>query len=146
MPTAKCAICNKTAYPLESYNAIEKTYHKDCFKCEVCRLKLNLSNYKGLEGRIYCGLHVPKAKATQVVDTVAMKSATNAPKRVAENLGTVQKGTGGKPQIQTFGASESTGAPAEGEAAEAPAENTEAPAEPVEGEGEAPAEPQPDAE
>ena len=33
MSSAKCAICNKTAYPLESLKAIEKTYHKICFKC-----------------------------------------------------------------------------------------------------------------
>jgi cysteine/glycine-rich protein len=32
---SKCDICAKTAYPLESVNAIEKTYHKTCFKCTV---------------------------------------------------------------------------------------------------------------
>ena len=42
---------------------------------EICKLTLTLSNYKGLEGKVYCGLHVPKVKATQVVDSVAMKHA-----------------------------------------------------------------------
>ncbi|KAH3761494.1 transcription factor lim1 [Pelomyxa schiedti] len=123
MPSAKCAICSKTAYPLESFNAIEKTYHKDCFKCETCKLKLNLTNFKGLDGKIYCALHVPKAKATQVTDSVAIKNATNAPRRTAESLGTVQKGTGGKPQIQTFGAVE--GGTGEGAPADAPADGSE---------------------
>ncbi len=28
-----CVICNKTAYPLEALKALDKTYHKLCFKC-----------------------------------------------------------------------------------------------------------------
>eukprot|EP01105_Mastigella_eilhardi_P007670 TRINITY_DN1925_c0_g1_i2.p1 TRINITY_DN1925_c0_g1~~TRINITY_DN1925_c0_g1_i2.p1 ORF type:complete len:191 (+),score=68.84 TRINITY_DN1925_c0_g1_i2:82-654(+) len=99
MPAAKCAICGKTAYPLESFNAIEKTYHKACFKCDVCKLTLNLTNYKGLEGKIFCKLHVPQAKATAVIDSVAMKHAQAAPHKGAEGLGTVQKGTGEKPNV-----------------------------------------------
>ena len=34
MPESKCDVCGKTAYPLESVNAIEKIYHKGCFKCK----------------------------------------------------------------------------------------------------------------
>jgi len=101
MPVAKCAICGKSAYPLESINAIEKVYHKSCFKCAVCHLQLTVTTFKGLEGQVYCTKHVPKAKATAVVDTVAMKQATNAPKRQAEGLGTAQKGTGEKPKVST---------------------------------------------
>jgi len=99
MPAAKCAICGKTAYPLESVTAVEKTYHKACFKCSVCRLQLNLTNFVGLEGKVYCKKHVPQQKATAVTDTVAMRHAENAPKRVAEGLGTVQKGTGERAHV-----------------------------------------------
>eukprot|EP00727_Mastigamoeba_balamuthi_P011680 m51a1_g7134 putative lim-type zinc finger-containing protein (151) ;mRNA; f:267496-268277 len=113
MPTAKCAICDKSAYPLESVTAIDKTYHKGCFKCEVCHLQLTLSNYKGLEGKIYCSKHVPKAHATAVTDSVAIRQATTVPKRTAEGLGNVQRGTGGKPSVTVFGA-EGGAAPAEG--------------------------------
>jgi len=101
MPVAKCAICGKSAYPLESINAIEKVYHKSCFKCAVCHLQLTVTTFKGLEGQVYCTKHVPKAKATAVVDTVAMKQATSAPKRQAEGLGIAQKGTGEKPKVST---------------------------------------------
>ena len=101
MPAAKCAICGKTAYPLESVTAIEKTYHKSCFKCCVCRLQLNLTNFVGEDGKVYCKKHAPVAKATAVTDTVAMRQAANAPKRVAEGLGTAQKGTGEKPRVGT---------------------------------------------
>jgi len=79
--SAKCEICGKTAYPLESVTALEKTYHKFCFKCCVCSSTLNLKNFKGFEGKIYCLTHTPKVKATSVTDTVAMKHALNTPKK-----------------------------------------------------------------
>ena len=101
---SKCAVCNKTAYPLESTKAGDKTYHKSCFKCSVCRCHLNVSSFRVSQGQIYCPLHVPAAKATTVSDDFATKRAMAAPKRTAEGLGTVQKGTGGKPTIATFGA------------------------------------------
>lgn len=88
----KCAICDKTAYPLESISAVDKVYHKACFKCDVCKKTLNISSYCGYEGKVYCQLHVPKALATSVTDAVAMRQARSAPKRTAEGLGTVQKG------------------------------------------------------
>lgn len=88
----KCAICDKTAYPLESISAVDKVYHKACFKCDVCKKTLNISTYCGYEGKIYCQLHVPKASATYVTDAVAMRQAKSAPKRTAEGLGTVLKG------------------------------------------------------
>jgi hypothetical protein len=81
MPNPKCEICGKTAYPLESLTALEKTYHKLCFKCSVCGTTLNLKNFKGFEGKIYCHTHTPKVKHTQVADSVAIKHATSTPKK-----------------------------------------------------------------
>jgi len=106
MSAAKCAVCSKTAYPLESVTALDKSYHKACFKCVVCKQSLSLKNFKGYDGKIYCFTHTPKPAATTVTDTVAMKNALNAPKKTAEGLGTVQKGSGGKPQVTAFGAEE----------------------------------------
>eukprot|EP01107_Rhizomastix_libera_P018152 TRINITY_DN90_c0_g1_i2.p1 TRINITY_DN90_c0_g1~~TRINITY_DN90_c0_g1_i2.p1 ORF type:complete len:181 (+),score=31.54 TRINITY_DN90_c0_g1_i2:23-544(+) len=100
---SKCAVCNKTAYPLESVTAVEKTFHKACFKCAVCRLQLTLSNFKGKDGMVYCSLHVPSAKATAVSDDFKTKQAMSVPKRQAEGLGNVQKGIGGKPTVAVFG-------------------------------------------
>eukprot|EP01112_Ceratiomyxa_fruticulosa_P001495 TRINITY_DN1165_c0_g1_i1.p2 TRINITY_DN1165_c0_g1~~TRINITY_DN1165_c0_g1_i1.p2 ORF type:complete len:169 (-),score=53.03 TRINITY_DN1165_c0_g1_i1:172-678(-) len=95
MSNPKCAVCNKTAYPLESVNALEKAYHKACFKCAVCGATLNLKNFKGYEGVIYCLTHTPKPTHTQVTDSIAVKQALSAPKKTAEGLGNVQKGSGG---------------------------------------------------
>jgi len=89
----QCAICNKTAYPLESVKALDKTYHKGCFKCDVCKMTLNLKNFKGLEGKIYCNTHTPVARSSASGDSVAVKTALNAPKKKAESIGVAQKGT-----------------------------------------------------
>ncbi|KYR02481.1 LIM-type zinc finger-containing protein [Tieghemostelium lacteum] len=95
----KCAVCAKTAYPLESIVALDKSYHKGCFKCSVCNVTLNVKNFKGLEGKIYCAVHTPKQTATAVTDSVAIKNALNAPKKSAEGLGNAQKGSGDKPNV-----------------------------------------------
>jgi len=81
MPNPSCAVCGKTAYPLESLTALEKSYHKFCFKCAICNTTLNLKNFKGFDGKIYCHTHTPKVKATAVADSVAIKHATNVPKK-----------------------------------------------------------------
>merc|ERR1711976_421252 len=99
MPNPKCANCGKTAYPLESVKALDKVYHKHCFKCEECKMTLNLKNFKGLEGKIYCNVHVPVSRSSTSADSVAVKTAVNAPKKKAEALGQVQKGTGDKANV-----------------------------------------------
>jgi hypothetical protein len=60
--------CGKTAYPLESLTALGAVFHKGCFKCAVCNMSLNLKNFKGFEGKIYCLVHTPNVKATAVAD------------------------------------------------------------------------------
>lgn len=92
MPNPKCESCGKTAYPLESVTALEKTFHKACFKCATCKTTLNLKNFKGYEGQIYCIPHTPTPKATAVADSVSVKAALNAPKKKAEGLSTAHRG------------------------------------------------------
>merc|ERR1712063_198314 len=88
--------CGKTAYPLESYSAADNTFHKLCFRCKECNVTLNVGTFKAFEGSVYCSKCVPKPSATAVADDFKVKNATNAPKRKAEGLGAVQKGTGDK--------------------------------------------------
>ena len=99
MSAAKCAICGKTAYPLESLTALEQTYHKICFKCDVCKMSLNIKNYKGVGGKVYCATHTPVDRSSTGSDSVQTKTALQAPKKVAEGLGTAQKGTGETPNV-----------------------------------------------
>ncbi|EGG18084.1 LIM-type zinc finger-containing protein [Cavenderia fasciculata] len=97
--SVKCGACQKTAYPLESIVANDKSYHKGCFKCAVCKMTLNVKNFKLSDGQLYCAVHTPKATATAVADSVAIKNALNAPKKSFEGLGTAQKGSGDRPNV-----------------------------------------------
>jgi hypothetical protein len=93
-----CAVCNKTAYPLESYSINisgvgEKTFHKTCFKCSFeengkgCSTTVNMKNYKAVDGKVYCVPHAPKPKGSVVTTTLAMQTALNAPKKGGGALG-----------------------------------------------------------
>ncbi|KAI5103139.1 LIM and SH3 domain protein 1, partial [Silurus meridionalis] len=44
-------------------------WHKGCFSCEVCKMTLNMKNYKGFEKKPYCSQHYPKTGFTSVADT-----------------------------------------------------------------------------
>jgi len=99
MANSKCAICNKTASPLESVNAGGKAYHKLCFKCAGCKCTLNVATFKAHDGGVFCKVCCPKATHTAVADSVATRQALNAPKKKAEGLATVQKGTGEAPKV-----------------------------------------------
>lgn len=67
MPT--CARCNKTVYQVDQLNCLDKIWHKQCFSCETCKIKLTMSTYKGFEKLPYCKTHYPTLNATAVVDT-----------------------------------------------------------------------------
>ncbi|XP_010116237.1 PREDICTED: LIM zinc-binding domain-containing Nebulette-like, partial [Chlamydotis macqueenii] len=47
----------------------EAYWHKGCFHCEVCKMALNMNNYKGYEKKPYCNAHYPKQSFTTVADT-----------------------------------------------------------------------------
>ncbi|KAM9953290.1 hypothetical protein ACTFIR_008355 [Dictyostelium discoideum] len=97
--SVKCGACAKTAYPLESVVANNNSYHKGCFKCSTCNSTLNVKTFKSFEGKLYCPVHTPKVSATAVTDSVALKNALNAPKKVAEGLGNAHRGLDEKPNI-----------------------------------------------
>ncbi|KAN0022680.1 hypothetical protein ACTFIU_004881 [Dictyostelium citrinum] len=97
--SVKCGACAKTAYPLESIVANNNSYHKGCFKCSTCNATLNVKTFKSFEGKLYCPVHTPKVSATAVTDSVALKNALNAPKKVAEGLGNAHRGLDEKPNI-----------------------------------------------
>ncbi|XP_029293566.1 LIM and SH3 domain protein 1 [Cottoperca gobio] len=64
-----CGRCNLVVYPTEKVNCLDKYWHKGCFSCEVCKMTLNMKNYKGFEKRPYCNAHYPKSNFTCVADT-----------------------------------------------------------------------------
>ncbi|XP_030204410.1 LIM and SH3 domain protein 1 isoform X10 [Gadus morhua] len=64
-----CARCGKVVYPTERVNCLDKNWHKGCFHCEVCKMTLNMKNYKGYDKTPYCNAHYPKTSFTTVKDT-----------------------------------------------------------------------------
>jgi uncharacterized membrane protein YqiK len=60
--TEKCKICGKTVYATEKLVTQElkqqTIYHKLCFKCSVCSIKLDVSSYGSSGGVIYCIPHL----------------------------------------------------------------------------------------
>ncbi|XP_077862590.1 LIM and SH3 domain protein 1-like [Saccoglossus kowalevskii] len=64
-----CARCKKTVYPMEKLNCLDKIWHKACFTCEECNLKLTMQTYKGYNKLPYCKVHYPTTKFTAVADT-----------------------------------------------------------------------------
>ncbi|XP_034045379.1 nebulette isoform X4 [Thalassophryne amazonica] len=65
----QCARCGKIVYPTEKVSCLDKNWHKGCFHCEVCRMTLNMKNYKGYDKKPYCSAHYPKTSFTIVTDT-----------------------------------------------------------------------------
>lgn len=64
-----CARCGKIVYPTEKVNCLDKFWHKACFHCEICKMTLNMKNYKGYDKKPYCSAHYPKQSFTMVADT-----------------------------------------------------------------------------
>ncbi|KAJ8010684.1 hypothetical protein DPEC_G00077680 [Dallia pectoralis] len=64
-----CARCGKIVYPTEKVNCLDKNWHKGCFHCEVCKMTLNMKNYKGYDKTPFCNAHYPKQSFTIVTDT-----------------------------------------------------------------------------
>ncbi|XP_029383310.1 LIM zinc-binding domain-containing Nebulette-like isoform X1 [Echeneis naucrates] len=64
-----CGRCRKPVYPTEKINCLDKYWHKGCFSCEVCKMALSMTNYKGFEKKPYCTMHYPKTSFTIVTDT-----------------------------------------------------------------------------
>ncbi|XP_041423360.1 LIM zinc-binding domain-containing Nebulette isoform X3 [Xenopus laevis] len=65
----QCARCGRVVYPTEKVNCLDKFWHKGCFQCEVCKMTLNMNNYKGYDKKPYCNAHYPKQSFTTVTDT-----------------------------------------------------------------------------
>uniref|UniRef100_A0A087X8K7 LIM and SH3 domain protein 1 n=1 Tax=Poecilia formosa TaxID=48698 RepID=A0A087X8K7_POEFO len=67
-----CDLVCKTVFHTTNLNCLVsflQYWHKGCFSCEICKMTLNMKNYKGFEKRPYCNAHYPKTNFTCVADT-----------------------------------------------------------------------------
>ncbi|KNC46309.1 transcription factor lim1, variant [Thecamonas trahens ATCC 50062] len=82
---------------MESVRALSKTFHKACLKCSTCGMSLNLKTIESEGGVLYCKVHLPKATATSVADSVDVQRATSAPKRPVKSGMTAPPPSGPRP-------------------------------------------------
>lgn len=73
----KCGKCEKTVYPAEELKCLDKTWHKNCFRCWECNMQLTMKNYKGFNKLPYCNAHYPQTKATVVAETPESRRLKN---------------------------------------------------------------------
>jgi DNA-directed RNA polymerase subunit RPC12/RpoP len=57
MASAKCAKCEKTVYAMEAVSALNKTFHKACFRCKHCDNVISLKSFAAIDGEPYCKPH-----------------------------------------------------------------------------------------
>ncbi|KAI9136276.1 hypothetical protein BKA69DRAFT_1033739 [Paraphysoderma sedebokerense] len=96
-----CPVCTKTVYNTEKIEVKDNWYHKGCFKCNYrsCAFTLNLKTFKFDNGQLFCAQHVPKPKATVIVDDVGIARVQNGPKRASEGLHKVTLSTLGSKSV-----------------------------------------------
>ncbi|XP_074938786.1 LIM zinc-binding domain-containing Nebulette isoform X1 [Phalacrocorax aristotelis] len=86
----QCARCGKVVYPTEKVNCLDKYWHKGCFHCEVCKMALNMNNYKGYEKKPYCNALLyfcTSLRATGFVFLSCIRKTVTLPKAVLHYSG-----------------------------------------------------------
>ncbi|KAB0352955.1 hypothetical protein FD754_017812, partial [Muntiacus muntjak] len=51
-------------------------WHKGCFHCEVCKMALNMNNYKGYEKKPYCNALAPLVLAETTPEMLELKQGS----------------------------------------------------------------------
>jgi len=54
MSTGRCQVCQKTVYAMEKLSAENKVFHKNCFKCSMCKAQLSLGKYASMDFKYFC--------------------------------------------------------------------------------------------
>ena len=86
----KCAVCKKTAYPLEKLVVEGEDYHKSCFRCAKGGCFLTPSNYAACDGTLYCKPHFAqlfkeKGSYSHLSKSVSVKKTVGEVVSVEEN-------------------------------------------------------------
>ncbi|KAF7262415.1 hypothetical protein EG68_00317 [Paragonimus skrjabini miyazakii] len=63
-----CFECGKKVYATEMLCAMERVYHKGCFRCQQCFGRLGVENYHVLDGHPYCKAHFRQLLYGKIVD------------------------------------------------------------------------------
>ncbi|KAA3680785.1 uncharacterized protein DEA37_0010455 [Paragonimus westermani] len=63
-----CFECGKKVYATEMLCAMERVYHKGCFRCQQCFGRLGVENYHVLDGHPYCRAHFRQLLYGKIVE------------------------------------------------------------------------------
>ncbi|KAK9144960.1 hypothetical protein Sjap_004863 [Stephania japonica] len=85
----KCAVCNKTAYPLEKVSVEGESYHKSCFRCAIGGCALTPSSYAAMDGVLYCKHHfaqlfMEKGSYSHIKEVATKRNETSTPGQKSE--------------------------------------------------------------
>ncbi|KAL4383015.1 hypothetical protein GQ457_15G009590 [Hibiscus cannabinus] len=89
--TTKCTACDKTVHFIDLIKIDGISYHKTCFRCSRCNGRLVMSNYRSMEGVLYCKPHFEQlfkefgcnTKNFQSRKSEKQKQLTRSPSRLA---------------------------------------------------------------
>ncbi|XP_031330133.1 uncharacterized protein LOC116161072 isoform X3 [Photinus pyralis] len=62
---ATCKSCEGTVYPLEMIAVHGLTFHKNCFRCNECKMILRMNSYSYNRGLLYCTTHFKRLFITK---------------------------------------------------------------------------------
>eukprot|EP01035_Chromulina_nebulosa_P017959 gene17959-23589_t len=113
--TPKCNICDKTVYKMEEVQALNKLYHKSCFKCgghnsDGCNKVLTLDKYTDHDNEPYCNncygkLFRPKGYGysnTLQLDSTSNDKGVDIPATSNSNSTISPSNTFVKPQLKSI--------------------------------------------
>ncbi|KAK8658121.1 hypothetical protein V6N13_036333 [Hibiscus sabdariffa] len=89
--TTKCTAYDKTVHFIDLIKIDGISYHKTCFRCSRCNGRLVMSNYRSMEGVLYCKPHFEQlfkefgcnTKNFQTRKSEKQKQLTRSPSRLA---------------------------------------------------------------
>ena len=97
----KCPVCEKTAYPAESYPFKSKLYHKTCFRCSNCKTSLTPGTCFSNNSHLYCKIHIPTPKASAVADSKEMTQAIETQRKIHDAIVASNSEESNKPLFST---------------------------------------------
>ncbi|THD27438.1 hypothetical protein D915_001713 [Fasciola hepatica] len=69
-----CFDCNKNVYAAERINAMNRVYHRTCFRCYVCKNVLNVGRFGVYDGKPLCEPHQKQLQNMRSLSSQSLRS------------------------------------------------------------------------
>lgn len=76
LASSLCKGCDKPVYPVEKMDVEGEAFHKSCFRCKGCSIKLDVRTYTRCteDGAVYCTRFLPKQSAHVSLDAAHIQA------------------------------------------------------------------------